>query len=45
MISPMNELITLGRDCKAVQIPSGDQVTIPQGLRSRSLNRWVRPIP
>ena len=33
MISPMNELITLGRDCKAVQIPSGDQVTIPAGTQ------------
>jgi probable FeS assembly SUF system protein SufT len=31
----MNEPITLGRDCKAVQIPNGDQVTIPAGTLVR----------
>lgn len=31
----MNEPITLGRDCEAVQIPNGDQVTIPAGTPVR----------
>ncbi len=31
----MNEPITLGRDCEAVQIPTGDQVTIPAGTPVR----------
>jgi probable FeS assembly SUF system protein SufT len=31
----MNELITLGRDCQAVHIPNGDQVTIPAGTLVR----------
>jgi probable FeS assembly SUF system protein SufT len=31
----MNEPITLGRDCEAVQIPNGDQVTIPAGTLVR----------
>lgn len=35
MISPMNEPITWGRDCEAVQIPNGDQVRIPAGTRVR----------
>ena len=31
----MNEPITLGRDCEAIQIPNGDQVTIPAGTPVR----------
>jgi len=31
----MNEPITLGRDCEAIQIPNGDRVTIPAGTLVR----------